>query len=269
MSVVASSFASGLAYILGRRDQVPFRWLIPFGASVTTETQQVPRNFMYLDAEGIESLYAQIVDRIEVEFIQTRKKAKSGEVGLKAAFGSMLIGLLGLREVGGETKLGVGREQIEEAKLRLSVERKLSNLLGYLAKHKGDDYFESIQEAGEITSSQRRSVYFRGEARFDAPDFYPGRSGVARVNEAEAILFVIEPVYDASESYFKKAPLRFAMSAGLQKFARLHGRMGATSHEAIFFRGAMGKNINLGVFGQVSHISGNSLQVKPFVIWRP
>ncbi len=223
---------------------------------------------MYLDAEGIESLYAQTVDRIEIELTQTRKNEKRGELGLKASFGSMLTGLLGLKEVGDESKLGMSKAQIEEAKSHLTVEKKLSNLLDHLVKHKGSDYFESLQDAGEFVSRQRRSVYFLGEQEFDAPDFYPGRRGVAEVNEAEAVLFVIEPVYDASDSYFKKTPLRFATSAGLQKFTRLRGGMGATSHEAILFRGAMGKNITLGVFGQVSPISGNSLQIKPFAIWR-
>jgi len=236
---------------------------------MTSEAQSVPRTFMYLDVKSIESLYAQTVDRIELELTQTRKHERRGEVGLKAAFGGMLAGLLGLKEVSGATKLGMNREQIEKAKSRLTIEKKMSNLIGYLARHKGTDYFESLHEAGESACSRGRSVYFLGEHEFDAPDFYPGRKGVAEVNEAEAILFLIEPVYDASDSYFKRIPLRFAMSAGLSKFTRLSGKMGSTSHEAVFFRGASGKNINLGVFGQVSPISGNSVQIKPFAIWRP
>src|SRR5713226_10229355 len=103
---------------------------------MTSKTQPVPRTFMYLDAEGIDSLYAQTVDRIELEFTQTRKNERRGQVGLKAAFGSTVTGLLALKEVSGGTKLGASREQIDEAKLHLTAERNMSNLIDYLAKLK-------------------------------------------------------------------------------------------------------------------------------------
>ena len=92
-------------------------------------------------------------------------------------------------------------------------------------------------------------VFVRVETQFDVPDFLPGGGGVSAINASKAMVFRIDNQYDASDSYFKKVPFTLIMTASLEKFSRLKGGMGATSHEAIFFRGFNGKDVPLGVFG--------------------
>jgi hypothetical protein len=59
------------------------------------------------------------------------------------------------------------------------------------------------------------------------------------------------------------------MTASLDKFTRLKQGMGATSHEAIQFRGFLGKDVPLGVFGYLMRHNENVCQIKPYAIWLP
>jgi hypothetical protein len=59
------------------------------------------------------------------------------------------------------------------------------------------------------------------------------------------------------------------MTASLEKFTRIHGYMGATSHEAMMFRGFSGRDILLGVFGYLMRHSNLVCQIKPYAIWLP
>ena len=54
--------------------------------------------YIYLDSDGIESLYAQTTDRVELELTRSRSKEGRGEVGVKLGFGNLLASLLGFKE---------------------------------------------------------------------------------------------------------------------------------------------------------------------------
>lgn len=221
--------------------------------------------YIYLDPEGIESLYAQTTDRVELELTRSRSKEGRGEVGLKVGFGNLLSALLGLKEAAAETKLETVRGHIEEAKSRLSVEHKLVRLSEYLTKMK--NCFEDLETAAESTTKPGQPVFIRVEAEFDAPDFFPGHSGTEAINSSKAMVFTIDSNYDASDTYFKKSAFKFIMTASLEKFPRLRGSMGNTSHEAIAFRGFLGKGIPLGVFGYLIRHNSTVCQIKPYAIW--
>jgi hypothetical protein len=217
------------------------------------------RVYIYLDSEGIESLYAQTTDRVELELTRSRSKENRGDVGIKAGFGNLFTALLGLKEAGAETKLGTTRGQIEEAKSRLSVEHKLDHLSEYLVRTKG--CFENLEAAAETVSQPGQHV--------DAPDFFPGAGGASVVNSSKAMVFRIDNLYDASDSYFKRFRFSLVMTASLEKFTRLKSGMGATSHEAIFFRGFDGKNVPIGVFGYLIRLNMKAWQIKPYALWLP
>ncbi len=57
------------------------------------------------------------------------------------------------------------------------------------------------------------------------------------------------------------------MTANLEKFPRLKGSMGATSHDAVFFRGFGGKDVPLGVFGYLIRLNVEACQIKLYAIW--
>lgn len=223
-----------------------------------------PFVYIYLDRTGIESLYAQITDRLEIELIQTRSREGRGEVGLTANFGNLLTSLLGIKELGAKTKVEAVRGFIDEAKTTLTVEHKLQRLQEYLAKTK--NCFGSLEEAA-TKSPVGQIAYVDAVENFDAPDFYSGKSDVREINESGSMVFTIDQKYDSSDQYFKKGTFSFVMTASLRNFTRLHGGIGATSHEAIMFRGFKGRNIPLGVFGYVMRYSDLACQVKPYAIW--
>jgi hypothetical protein len=223
-----------------------------------------PLVYIYLDRNGIESLYAQITDRLEIELIQTRSTEGRGEVGLTLGFGNLLTSLLGIQKIGAETKLGAVRGYIDEAKTKLTVEHKLQRLTQYLAATKS--CAGSLEEAAS-RGAVGEVLYVCGVENFDAPDFYPGRDGLRQINESGSMVFTTDHNYDPSDNYFKKAQINFVMTASILNFARLHGGMRATSHEAIMFRGFEGRNIPLGVFGHIMRFSDKACQVKPYAIW--
>ena len=163
-----------------------------------------------------------------------------------------------------ETKLEAVRGHIKEAKTKLTVEHKLQRLSDHLAKTKNCS--GSLEDAAS-KSTVGETIYVNGVERFDAPDFYPGRGGVREINESGLIVFTINRNYDSSDEYFKRGQFCFVMTACISNFTRLHGGMGATSHEAIMFRGFEGRKIPLGVFGYIMRYSDLACQVKPYAIW--
>jgi hypothetical protein len=226
-----------------------------------------PFVYIYLDSEGIESLYAQTADRVEVEIVKSSSTEGRGAVGLKAGFGNFLTTLLGLKEASAETKLETIRGQIEEAKSRLSVEHKVSRLSEYLSI--STNCFGDLASAAESATKPGQHVFIRIETLFDVPDFFPGGDGVDAINSSRAIVFTINPSYDPSDTYFKRPVLSIIMTAGLDKFTRLKHGMGGTSHEAIQFRGLLGKDVPLGVFGYLLRHNERVCQIKPYAIWLP
>ncbi len=229
------------------------------------ETYKSPLVYIYLDTKGIESLYAQTIDRLEVELVRSHSSEGRGGAGFSVSLGNLLSALVGLKEVKAQTKLESIRIKAEQAKTRLTAEHKLDRLSDYLVKTK--NIFDKLQDAAQNASEAGKVVYFRAVESFDAPDFYPGGGGVREVNSSKAVVFTIRPQYDPSDSYFKSEPFHFLMSASLDNFTRVRGNMGATSHDAITFRGFSGKRIPLGVFGYLIRHSALAFQIKPYAIW--
>jgi hypothetical protein len=55
---------------------------------VENKRPKPPVMYIYLDAEGIDSLYAQTVDRLETEFTQSQERDKSGKMKANIGIGN-------------------------------------------------------------------------------------------------------------------------------------------------------------------------------------
>lgn len=232
---------------------------------------QTPQVFIYLDVDGIESLHAQTVDRLETEFTRSAEKGKGGRIGARIGIGQALRVLLGLAEINAETELSLSGKRIEQVKSHLTTEHKLAALLRYLNTLKGDRFFDDLASAAQRCSKTGEPVFINVEEKFNLPQFYPGQDGVAAANQLKAVLFEIGAPpddYDYSDRYFKAMKLRIVMSASLAKFPRLaNGSMNYTGHDTILFTGHNGKNVPLNVFGYLISVKEIFYQIKPYAIW--
>jgi hypothetical protein len=224
------------------------------------------RVYLYLDREGIESLYAQTTDRIEVEFATTKSKEGRGGTKLRVGLGNLLVSLLGIKEASTEMTLETVRGQIESAKTQLSIEHKLQRLIEFLRVK--DESFTELNEAVQAAELGQR-VFVQIDIHFDSPDFYPTGGGHHAVNASEALIFRINDRYDPSDSYFKKPRFNLFMHASLKKIPGMSDGIGFTSHLALFLRGREGKDIRLGVFGYLVRLNATDFQLKPYAIWLP
>ena len=212
-------------------------------------TKHTPYAYIYLDKEGINSLYSQTVDQVQTELTKTSEKGKSGKLGSELALGA----LLGFG-VEGNTELSVSGSRIELAKFSLTSEQKLVRLLEYLETFEGEKFFSNLIAATHGSSGSSESVFINVKEEFDVPQFFPGRDGVAAANDVQSVLFEI-------------GKPRVIMSASLKKFPRAHdAKLGYVGHDAILFRENQGQDVPLNVFGQLIKLK-DSYQIKPYAIW--
>jgi len=226
--------------------------------------------YIYLDADGIDSLYAQTVDRLETEFTQSQERDKSGKVKANIGIGKLLGTMLGLVEAGAETELSISGKRIEEAKLRFTLEQKLSALMKYLKNLEGTEFFELLPHAAIRAKELGKGVFIKIAEKFNMPQYSQG-DGISNMNRDRSIVFSIGPVgdneHEYDDSYFKKAEYTFLMTASLSKTTRSKDGMSGTGHDAIYFRQFGGKNVPLEVFGYLIPLSKYTYQIKPYAIW--
>lgn len=228
-----------------------------------------PRMYIYLDSDGIDSLYAQTVDRLETEFTQSQERDKSGKLKANIGIGKLLGIMLGLVEVGAETEVSISGKQINEAKMRFTLEQKLSALTKYLENLTGTEFFENLTKAAIQAKEQGEGVFIRVAEKFNMPQFYQA-DGVESVNRDQSISFVIgqsDTDHEYADTYFKKTQYTFLMMASLGKTIRSSGNMRQTGHDAVYFRAFKGRNVPLNVFGYLIPLSEYTYQIKPYAIW--
>jgi hypothetical protein len=215
-----------------------------------------PDVYMYLDAAGIESLFAQTVDRVETEFQQSIKKGLKGGASVKFGIGKGLAALLGL-DAGAKLEAERTKTELGSAKLTLTVEHKLRRLLKYLLT--SENLAVDLAGAVGILANTRASVFLKIHTTFDMPKMMKKGRGIETINEDGAALF--ETVGEGSYA-------KVAMAASVAKFCRApKGRLGRISHESLYFERQNGRNVPLNVFGSLRGISASECQIKPYAIW--
>lgn len=220
--------------------------------------------YLYLDVAGIESLYAQTVDHVEVERTKTQTKEKKNR-----KFGEGVIGFWGVGKLKGGVDAADGDSSAVSTRMELSTEQKLRIVLNHLLQKGTPSLFSDLCLAAAFTKEQKEAVFIDVKIEIDAPQFYK-ENGVESVNEEKVLLFERDTDctdnYKYEDGYYKQPKLPIVMSASLEKFPNCRsGRMTMTGHEAIFLRGHRGRALPLHVFGQLLSLP-LFFQIKPYAI---
>jgi len=237
---------------------------------VVKEKPKSPKMYIYLDSDGIDSLYAQTVERLETELTQSQEHDKSGKIKANIGIGKLLGAMIGLVDIGAETELSISGKQVNEAKMRFTLEQKLSALVEYLESLEGTEFFEKLPQAAVQADKQGEGVFIRVTEKFNMPQFFQGDDGVSNINRDQSISFVIgqnDTEHEFADTYFKITQYTFLMMASLNKTTRSREGMRQTGHDAVFFRMLKGKNVPLNVFGYLIPLSKYTFQIKPYAIW--
>ncbi len=233
--------------------------------------------YRYLDVPGIESLHAQLTDRVEVELRSTT----SGEsrVGGKAGLGlgELFRTLLGFKldvDLSGDISSGRTREIVQ----KLSPEQKLRAVIEYLERAEVEQFFVDLDQAARYSLLHRESVFVLCEERFNAPQFSAGQDGKTAAETAGAVFFergpaqgreplLFEDPYDYSDTYYqhKDPKTRVIMAASVAKFTRsVDGKL--NSHDTMFLNATAGVSLTLSVFGYVTPVADMFVQIKPIAM---
>lgn len=238
--------------------------------------QRIPDAFIYFDTEGIDSLFAQTVDYLEVERVQSKETNKEGKVGGKISLGQALGLLLGLGSAEVHAEGALGSKRTEEVMLKLSSEQKLFRLMSYLKAAEGESIFGSLERACSATYTTSRPVYLSVNDMFSLPQFFDGpETAIERVNAAKAVLFERGEPVDArtlemvdAGTYQVTKDVRVTMQASIRKFPRVYGdEMSALGHDAMIFVHMNGRKVSLTLFGHVHCIHKVFFNIKPYAIW--
>ena len=227
-----------------------------------------PLSYLYLDEPGIGSLYAQTVDRLEIERLTTIEKAMTGKAGATARLKSVLLKALGGPELDISGELSGSRKRTEQSKHARTVEHKLASLIEVLQRIGEPVFFSDLGEAARRLERAGTRAYIRVEETFNAPQFFVG-DGTTSVNESGYLILEKggSDDYDDNDGYFRKPMRPITLSAGVGRMLTACGRIGNTGHVAMLFRGYSGRRIPLGVFG-ITSATPQYFQIKPYAIWR-
>jgi hypothetical protein len=215
-----------------------------------------PEVFLYLDKKGIESLFAQTVDRVETEFTESHKKASKDSAGVKIGIGKAIAALLGL-EASAKLDTEKTRSNLQSTKSTLTIENKLERLLEYLSA--SDNLASSLSSAVVTAMDRKSSVFVKCQSNFEMPQMTQRGGGIDVINEDGAALFEVTSFGNCR---------KISMAASLAKFPRARNeRIGRISHEALYFEGNQGQGVSLKLFGSLRQINVAECQIKPFALW--
>jgi hypothetical protein len=215
----------------------------------------LPNAYLYLDSAGVESLFAQTVDRVEIELVESTKKTTEEKSSAKLGLGNALAALIGIK-ADASLEAAKAKTQLEQAKLGLTVEHKIARLQNYILAtgYLTDDLASAVKRSKETNAK----VYINVLHAFDMPQFAHRGGGVEQANDDGALEFEIPSLSSA----------KVVMAASLAKFPSLaSGRLGRLSHVVLHFGGFQGKNVPLHVFGYIISLSAVVCQIKPYAIW--
>ncbi|HPT24810.1 MAG TPA: hypothetical protein PLZ95_00220 [Bryobacteraceae bacterium] len=227
-----------------------------------------PVSYLYLDGAGIEALLAQVVDRQELECGTTVERSGSGRVGVTGRLRNFILTAVGgpeldlSAEIGGSWKKTLSRREVQAS------EQKLAEIVATLEAIGKPTLFTDLGEATRTADLGKDSVFVKIRERFDAPQFQSG-GDVSSVNSDGYLLLELGggSYHHYGDDYFKRPTRVVTLSASLLKMPASTRGMGASGHDARFFRGFSGRGIPLGVFGVLT-ATPSYFQIKPYAIWR-
>ena len=220
------------------------------------------RRYIYLDSEGIRSLYAQLSELSERERRASEQKKKStsckGQLNLKgiaAIFGG---------SVDSELTHTRDSEVLTERILVKEGEQKLAEIETALSEKGSLLEVNSVNILAYIHIG-RLPAFIRGKLPLTTRGFYD-KDVVEEVIDSQTVTLRLY----ITDSYCLWPDIRIGGS--LSKFVGVGIRengtasMGYTCHLAIMLRALESGPENLGVLGQI-HKTGSFLYIKPYAIW--
>jgi hypothetical protein len=194
--------------------------------------------YIYIYEDEIDRLYAQHVEWVISQRLQSDKKILKGGVSAKV----MGIGA----DVGGN------KETEYTDKKELSFATKVKQIKSALES--SDNLYLDIRETFDILKTGQ-GVYIDTKMHFIVPQFKEDNA-TDLVNRERHV--VLESQVD---EYI------IIMSLGLENMPRLRGRsMSKTCHDAILFREIADQGFDFSIFGSLNKISAHKLQIRPIVV---
>lgn len=222
----------------------------------------IPKVYIYLDGEGIKSLFSQLAERMETEHVQGLEKDSlkgiEGKVGIGQEIGVINASMKGA--------VGKNEKYMEHSTSRFTIEGEINSLLQRLDR---SICFTDLAKAANFILDNKKSAFINIVHNFNMPQF-SHENGVDEVNRDMSLSFIIgqpNTEHDFDDSYFRKTHYTFFMQASLNKTTRSYSYMSFSGHDAVFFRAHKGKDVPLGVFGLLTNLSQWTFQIKPFAIW--
>jgi len=181
-----------------------------------------PFRYLYLDATGIDSLYAQTMESVETEITIARGKKRSTKIGGKASLGQTLSKVFGLPELAVQTDFAQATDSSEIIKTYRTAEQKLANVIRYLEQLGAPAFYSDVHAAAENCTNTGQSTYICIGERFDLQGFRGGSdAGIELINRQGAMVFEKDQRpddYDDSDNYYKKPEkVPITMAASLRR----------------------------------------------------
>ena len=218
------------------------------------------KNYIYIDEQGIDSIYSQLHKETVEEMRIKKTKTNSGSI-------SIIKGL-----IKGEHTSSTECDKL----VSLTHEQKINEIIKIVSKNK--NYFTDLNKAtnnnlkpsnGIIIVNIQDTFYcpldFNSYEAYD----YMRNSGYIEFEKGDLpILPNSKPMakyetYNYRDDYYKENRYKVVFSMNLQK---MKTPMGITSHLPMAIRYGNGK-IKLGIFGQLRTINDLFFQIKPFAVW--
>lgn len=226
------------------------------------------KQYIYMDVDGINSLYAQIVNEMTVERETETEKRTSGMV--KGAFAVKAKELF-------MTDVSLAGERESAHTLRqktiLTDEQKIQLLLDHISEN--ENLIKDYNKIGETyQASNCNFVFFSTgfDTTLDCADWSNAQQQIVTFGY---IPFYKAPSeksddYEYRDCYFKALAMsqtKVTMNLGIQNMCG-YSSYGMTSHLSVMIRALKGHNIPLGVFGHIYRLAERLYQIKPYAVWR-
>lgn len=219
------------------------------------------RNYIYIDEQGIDSIYSQLHKENIAEMRTKQIKTNSGSLNI----------IKGL--IKGEHTSTTECDKL----ISLTYEQKISQIIKIVSKNK--NYYTDLNKATSKNLKPSKGIIivnihdtFHYTLNFNDYETYEYmlKSGYIQLEKGDISIASKTKLlsncdtHNYRDDYYKQSRYKITMSMNLEKMRTSY--QGRTSHLSVALRGGDG-NISLGVFGQLRNINELFFQIKPFAVW--
>jgi hypothetical protein len=223
--------------------------------------------YVYLDAEGIEGLYAQTVKAVETSRTLSTQRGRNAKLSVGLKLKNLFAHLTGI-EAEGAGEVGRSRTRTLQSTKAKTVEHKIQRVISVLERSTEVRLYTNLGEACSHVRPADQALFVNVRDTFNAPQFYGGAKAVDSLSASGYLLLEKygETEYYYSDEYYKLPKIPVKLHASLSKM-RTGSFLSTSNHETAYFHGYSGRDVPLGVFGALSS-TPQFFQIKPYAIWR-